>query len=151
MAGAFDIIHFMRRSISMAARMMCFVLLLVAVSPAEARRRNVEQRVGPPAALRCSRDHLTAFIGRVLLYRRQANRLVLRVRTDEETTENFTLRFGKNEDGSRYFLLRGAAFKAEDWKVIERRAGLLKPGMRAIVWVCDDGSTPVVDWRPAEE
>ena len=63
----------------------------------------------------------------------------------------FTLRLGKNEDGSRYFLLRGAEFKAEDWKAIERRAGLLKPGMRAIVWVCDDGSTPVIDWRPAEE
>ena len=47
--------------------------------------------------------------------------------------------------------VRGAEFKAEDWKRIEGRPGHLKPGMRAIVWVCDDGSTPVVDWRPAEK
>jgi hypothetical protein len=141
----------MRRNRSIAARIGCCILFLGIVSPAEARRVDAAQRVGPPAALRCSRDHLTAFIGRILLYRRQGNRIVLRVRTDEETTENFTLRLGKDEDGSRYFLLRGAEFKAEDWKAIERRSGLLKPGMRAIVWVCDDGSTPVVDWRPAEE
>ena len=151
MADTLYIIHSMRRSISVDVLMGCCFMLLVAVSYAEPRRSNVAQRVGPPTALRCPRNHLTAFIGRVLLYRRQSNRIVLRVRTDEETTENFTLRLGKNEDGSRYFLLRGAEFKPDDWKAIERRAGLLKPGMRAIVWVCDDGSTPVVDWRPAEE
>lgn len=128
-----------------------FACALALAGSAGARRGVEAQRVGPPTALRCSSDHLTAFIGRILVYRRQTGRIYLRVRTDEETTENFTLRFGKNEDGSRYFLMRGGEFKSEDWKRIEERPGRLKPGMRAIVWVCDDGSTPVVDWRPAEE
>ena len=108
------------------------------------------QRIAPSTALKCSRDHLTAFTGRVLLYRRLAGRIVLRVHTDDETTENFTLRFPKKEDGSRYFLLKGEAFKPGDWEQIEVSRSRLRPKMRATVWVCDDGSTPIIEWRPAE-
>lgn len=122
-----------------------FACTLVPASSIEA------QRIGPPATLGCSRDHLTAFIGRVAAYRRVPGRIHIRIRTDEETTENFTLRFARNQDGSRHFLMRGEVFRNEDWKHIEAGHGRLKPGMRAIVWVCDDGSTPVVDWRPAEQ
>ena len=75
---------------------------------------------------------------------------MLRVRTDEETTENFTLRFPKTEDGSKHFLLKGEGFKPEDWGQIEVSRSRLKPKMRATVWVCDDGSTPIIEWRPAE-
>jgi hypothetical protein len=108
------------------------------------------QRVAPPAALKCSRDHLTSFTGRILQYKRVPGRIKLRVRTDEATTEDFTLSFPRAGDGSRHFMMRGGAFKPEDWKRIEASHGRLRPGMRAIVWVCDDGSTPVVDWRPPE-
>ena len=108
------------------------------------------QRIAPSTGVKCSRDHLTAFTGRVLLYRRTTGRIVLRVRTDEETTENFTLRFPKTEDGSKYFLLKGEGFKPEDWGQIEVSRSRLRPKMRATVWVCDDGSTPIIEWRPAE-
>ena len=72
------------------------------------------------------------------------------MRTDESTTESFTLRFPKTEDAAKWFLLKGEQFKQSDWKLIERGRYQLRPRMRATVWVCDDGSTPIVDWRPGE-
>ncbi|MBX3277698.1 MAG: hypothetical protein KF868_06815 [Acidobacteria bacterium] len=132
------------------AAAMCICSILSADMPTAASYVN-DQRAAPPARLRCSRDHLTSFTGRILAYRRQPGRIYIRIRTDEDTTENFTLRFPRDEDAARNFLMRGEEFKSEDWKRIETRPGRLKPGMRAIVWVCDDGSTPVVDWRPAEQ
>ena len=129
--------------------MICILAFMVWVavplSPAAG-----SQRIAPSTALQCPRNHLTAFTGRVLLYRRVAGRIVLRVRTDEETTENFTLRFPQTEDGSKYFLLKGEAFKPEDWGQIEVSRSRLHPKMRATVWVCDDGSKPIIEWRPAE-
>jgi hypothetical protein len=109
------------------------------------------QRIAPPAAITCDRNHLTSFTGRILLYQLKPNRIVLRVRTDEATTENFTIKPAPGKSAEQYFLLRGEAFKTSDWSSIESAAGKLKRGMRATVWVCDDGSTPVVDWRPAEK
>jgi len=72
------------------------------------------------------------------------------MRTDEATTESFTLRFRKTQEASRSFLMNGEGFKTGDWKLIERSRYRLRPRMRATVWVCDDGSTPIVDWRPGE-
>jgi hypothetical protein len=73
------------------------------------------------------------------------------MRTDEATTESFTLRFGKTEDAAKWFLLMAEPFKQSDWALIESRRYHLRPRMRATVWVCDDGSTPIVDWRPGEQ
>ena len=72
------------------------------------------------------------------------------MRTDEATTESFTLRFRRTEDAARWFLLMGEQFKPSDWRLIERSRYRLRPNMRATVWVCDDGTTPIVDWRPNE-
>jgi hypothetical protein len=72
------------------------------------------------------------------------------MRTDEETTESFTLRFRRTEDATQWFLLMGEQFKQSDWALIESRRYQLRPRMRATVWVCDDGTTPIVDWRPGE-
>lgn len=108
------------------------------------------QRLMPPESVKCDANHLTSFTGKILSYRRRPGRVTLRVRTDEETTESFTLRFKKNEDAARWFLLSGAPFKQNDWALIERRRYHLRPRMRAAVWVCDDGSNPIVDWRPGE-
>ncbi|MBK9314789.1 MAG: hypothetical protein IPM55_11190 [Acidobacteria bacterium] len=108
------------------------------------------QRLRPPASLKCSRDHLTSFQGRIIDYKRGEKSIFLSVRTDEETTENFTLKWEDTENAEKWFLLRGEEFKAEDWKLIESAHGRLVDGMRIIVWVCDDGSKPVFDWRPKE-
>ncbi len=108
------------------------------------------QRIAPPSPLTCDRNHLTSFTGRVVRYRRQNGRIQLQVRTDEATTEDFSLRFDESEDGSKHFLMRGEAFKPSDWTLVEASRTRLRPKIRAIVWVCDDGSAPVIDWRPLE-
>jgi hypothetical protein len=124
-----------------AAVILCAAALFVS-SPARA------QRLMPPESVKCDPNHLTSFTGRILSYRRRPGRVTLRVRTDEETTEGFTLRFKTSEDAARWFLLRGEPFKQSDWALIERQRYSLRPRMRATVWVCDDGSNPIVDWRP---
>jgi hypothetical protein len=109
-------------------------------------------RIRPPdsVAARCDLNHLTSFTGTIRSYSRSASRLSLRIRTDEETTENFTLKFARGADATDSFLLHGEAFKASDWSLIERSRYRLRPNMRATVWVCDDKSNPVIDWRPRE-
>lgn len=109
------------------------------------------QRIRPPDSLKCSRDHLTSFQGRIIAYKRGKTSIFLRVRTDEETTESFTLKWGEPDKAEKWFLLRGESFQAADWKMIESSQGKLLAGMRVIVWVCDDGSKPVFDWRPKED
>ncbi|HEY0375449.1 MAG TPA: hypothetical protein VGC87_00665 [Pyrinomonadaceae bacterium] len=126
-----------------AAVILCAAALFISAS---ARA----QRLMPPESVRCDANHLTSFTGKILSYKRRPGRVTLRVRTDEETTESFTLRFKKNEDAARWFLLRGEPFKQGDWTLVERRRYQLRPRMRATVWVCDDGSNPIVDWRPGE-
>jgi len=108
------------------------------------------QRLAPPAALKCSRDHLTSYTGRILAYQRNSARISLRVRTDEETTENFTVKLATTDEAANHYLMRGETFKQSDWKLIESSPGKLLQPMRATVWVCDDGSAPVIDWRPPE-
>jgi hypothetical protein len=108
------------------------------------------QRLRPPASLTCSRDHLTSFQGRILDYKRGKQDLALRVRTDEATTESFSVKWNASEKAEMWFLLRGEEFTPGDWKLIESAPGKLLDGMRVIVWVCDDGSKPVFDWRPKE-
>ena len=127
-----------------AAVVFCAAVLVVSSSA------RAQGRLMPPESVKCDPNHLTSFTGKILSYSRKPGRVTLRVRTDEETTENFTLRFRKNEDAARWFLLRGEPFKRGDWALIERRRYHLRPRMRATVWVCDDGSNPIVDWRPGE-
>jgi len=109
------------------------------------------QRLRPPEKIRCSRDHLTSFSGAVLTFKRNNNETFLRIRTDEDTAETFTLKHLGKESAAEWFLLRGKAFESSDWKLIEIRRNKLHPRMRATVWACDDGSTPVVDWQPPSE
>ena len=127
-----------------SAAMMFCAAVIVFTSTARA------QRLRPPDSITCDPNHLTSFTGRVLSYKRSPARLRLRVRTDEQTTENFTLSFPKKEDAAKWFLIKGEPFKRSDWALIERRRYSLRPRMRATVWVCDDGSNPIVDWRPGE-
>jgi hypothetical protein len=109
-----------------------------------------QRRIRPPDSIKCDYNHLTSFTGRILYYERRPGRVSLRMRTDEATTENFTLRFRKTEDAAKWFLMKGELFKQSDWALIERSRYRLRPRIRATVWVCDDGSKPIIDWRPSD-
>jgi hypothetical protein len=128
--------------------LLCGVLLIDASLAAAA---VPSQRVRPAERIRCSRDHLTSFSGTVLEFRRSNNKTFLKVRTDEDTTEVFTLKHPGKESAAEWFLFKGKPFESSHWKRIEIRKNQLRPRMRATVWACDDGSTPVVDWQPQEE
>lgn len=137
--------------------MFCTRLLLTCVlagslplAGASASLNDSVQRLRPPESIKCSRDRLTAFQGNVIEYQRAKQDISLRVRTDEDTTERFSLKWAANEQPDTWLLTRGQAFKPEDWKLIESAPGNLLEGTRVIVWVCDDGSKPVIDWRPKE-
>ncbi|HZI18232.1 MAG TPA: hypothetical protein VEY09_06495 [Pyrinomonadaceae bacterium] len=109
-------------------------------------------RVAPPSALGCSRDDTTAFHGRVLAYSRGGGRVRIRVRTDSETTEGFTLRYGRGGPES-VFLINGGPFTAADWRRVESRPGRLRSNVRVIVWACYRGDEIVpqrIDFRPIE-
>lgn len=121
------------------------LLLLLAAAPAAG-----QGRLRPPESIKCDPNHLTSYTGRILSYQRSPGRIRLRVRTDEETTENFNLRFPRTADAARWFLLNSQPFKQTDWKLIERSRSRLRSNVRATVWVCDDKSTPIIDWRPRE-
>ena len=108
------------------------------------------QRIRPPEKITCSRDHLTSFTGKVLSMKRQKGSTRMRMRTDEETSEQFTLRHA-SDDPSQYFLMWGENFAENDWKRIEAGKNQLRPNLRATVWVCDNAENPVVDWQPAKD
>jgi len=132
----------------------CAVLLAAACAASAATRGRAPvaqegRRIAPPPGVTCDLNRLTSFTGRVTYYRRTSTAISLRMRTDEETSERFTLRFRAADGATKQFLLMGEPFKAADWKLIESRRGRLRAGMRATVWVCEGGATPtVVDWRP---
>jgi hypothetical protein len=105
-------------------------------------------RLRPPELLACPADHLTSFTGVVTAYSRGAELLRLMLTTDEGTTEEFTLRYRAGQDPARWFLYGGGPFKAARWKDIERSPGHLRVRTRATVWICDDGTQPILDWVP---
>lgn len=133
--------------------------LAFAGSPSDASRATRadapqrEGRLATPEGLSCTRDNTTSFTGRVLAYSRARGRVFIRVRTDEETTEQFSLIYGRRGDPASFFRLRGEPFGSRDWRRIETRAGRLRPGMRATVWACYEGdklSAELINWMPPE-
>jgi hypothetical protein len=122
-------------------------------SQASGQDSGQQGRIAPPAGLKCSRDNMTSFTGRVLAYQRSQARVFIRVRTDEATTESFTLRLPKSGNAAGVFLLNGEPFKQRDWSKVELSKGTLRSNMRATVWACYQGNEPkpeVIDWRPPE-
>ncbi|MCA1616876.1 MAG: hypothetical protein LC800_22895 [Acidobacteria bacterium] len=107
-------------------------------------------RIRPPSELRCDRSSLTSYDGRVIAYRRRNGSTFLRIRTNSDTTEEVVIRHPATDDPSGFYLLKGELFTKSDWRLIEKRRKVLRPGMRANVWVCRDNPTvqPVVDWQP---
>jgi hypothetical protein len=114
--------------------------LLLSASPA--------QRVAAPADIPCSRDHLTLYNGRVLALSRSTRRTTIRIRTDYDTSETVTLSHSGSGSPLQWFRLSGEPFRQSHWRLIESARNRLKRGVRANIWVCDDGSNPIVDWQP---
>ena len=79
-------------------------LLLMATTGASLAQRP-DSRITPPAAAECPRDRLTLYSGLVLRYRRSADRTVIRIRTEWQTTEEVTISHPGSDDPSRWFLL----------------------------------------------
>lgn len=104
----------------------------------------------PPTALKCDRNELTSYDGRILAYRRRRGSTFLRIRTNYDSTEEVTIHHPGTNDPSKFYLINTEPFGKDDWKRIERTRGVLKRGMRANVWVCEGNPSiqPVVDWRP---
>ena len=129
------------------------ILLLVAVivlaAGVDGHSQERSGRIAPPATLKCDRSDLTLYDGRVLTYRRRKGSTFLRIRTSFDTTEVVTIRHPSG-DPAEFYLLNGEVFTQADWQRIEKRKGVLKPGMLANAWVCRDNPAiqPVVDWRP---
>ena len=107
-------------------------------------------RIMPPPQLKCDRNDLTSYDGRITAYRRRKGSTFLRIRTNFDTTEEVTIRHPGTDDPSKFYLLNGDAFMRSDWRRIEKRTRVLRPGMRANVWVCRGNPSiqPVVDWQP---
>jgi hypothetical protein len=130
----------------------CWLFILLCLpegicSRPQAQRVSAAQRVAAPAQIPCSRDHLTLYNGRVLGLSRTKARTTIRIRTDYDTTEQVTLSHAKTGTPLQWFRLNGAAFRQGDWSVIEARRNRLRSGVKANIWVCDDGSNPIVDWQ----
>lgn len=131
-----------------------FGLHLVGAQTVSEARQGRGGRLAPPPVLKCERDQTTSFTGSVLAYERTRKLIKLRVRTDEETTEEFTIHFPKDADPMRFFLLEGERFTRNDWSKIESRRGRIRPHMRVTVWACYRGDTPeaeLLDWRPPSD
>ncbi len=113
-------------------------------------RSPQEGRIMVPPGLKCDRSDLTSYDGRVIAYRRRRASTFLRIRTNSDTTEEVIIRHPAAGDPSKFYLLNGEAFAKSNWRLIEKRWGVLRPNMRANVWVCRGNAAvqPVVDWRP---
>jgi hypothetical protein len=107
-------------------------------------------RVMPPTGLQCARNDLTVYDGKVLAYRRRKGSTILSIRTSFDMIERVAIRHPGTDDPSDFYLLNGKPFTRSDWRRIEKKRNILRPGMRANVWVCRDKPEiqPVVDWRP---
>ena len=70
------------------------------------------QRIRPPDKINCSRDHLTSYTGKVLSMKQQKGSTRIWMRTDEETSEQFTLRHA-TDNPAEYFLGVGRKVQRE--------------------------------------
>ena len=141
------------REISMRGVIAIFLLAGLPISMAGTTVPQTEGRVTPPPGLKCARNDLTVYDGKVLAYRRRKGSTLLRIRTSFDTTEAVTIRHPGTDDPSEFYLLNGEPFTTRDWRRIEERNKFLRPGMRANVWVCrgNPAIQPMVDWRPDDK
>lgn len=135
-----------RKSIFCSLFMLLCLPMGICCRP-QAQRVYAAQRLAAPAEIPCSRDHLTLYNGRVLSLSRRKARTTIRIHTDYDTTEQVSLSHARTGTPLPWFRLNGAAFRQSDWPLIEAGRNRLKRGMKANIWVCDDGSNAIVDWQ----
>jgi len=103
----------------------------------------------PPESVTCDRSQLTSYAGTVTSFQRSpgADRVV--IATDWGTLEEVRVFHATPFESGLPYLVFGEPMQSPDWRIIEREPGLLKPGVRAVAWVCADPAHPViVDWQP---
>jgi hypothetical protein len=129
---------------------LVLALMVNSVTAVPMNPQEPRGRLMPPSSLKCDRNDLTVYDGKVLNYRRSKGSTYLRIRTNFDTTEAVTIRHPGTDDPSPSYLLNAEPFTKSDWRRIEKRKGVLKPGMRANIWVCrgNPAIQPVVDWQP---
>lgn len=130
-----------------AANVPLLVLVLVAASGCVATPgiATAQGRLRPPAFVTCDRNHLTSYTGRVVSVERYHDSTTLRMETDENTSEHFTIRHD-GADVTAWFFIGGRPFTPADWQIL-LPGGRLHAGARATVWVCADELNPKVDWE----
>jgi rhodanese-related sulfurtransferase len=106
-------------------------------------------RMSVPEGIPCSANDVTTYPGVVTRYRHTRATTTITIRTDFATTETVILKHPRTGDPAQFFQLNREPFRAADWKTIEVRHGVIRPGMRAHAWVCRDGKA-LIDWRPGE-
>jgi hypothetical protein len=110
------------------------------------------RRLMPPPDLGCDVNHVTSFTGRVLSYSRRADQIFIRVRTDEATTEEFTIPYSQAQEIAKRFKLNGQPLGQNGLAKIESRWKRDKRSVRATVWACYDKdwrkpSAVLIDWQ----
>ena len=111
--------------------------------PADAPPPTARFRV--PPFVTCDRSDVTVYPGEVIRYKRSKGKAVIRIHTDEDTTEEVTA------NAPESFFINGAKFTAADWKRIEVSKGKLRPHMRAVAWFCRTSKATFIDWQIAEK
>jgi hypothetical protein len=105
-----------------------------------------------PNWLKCPRDYVTSFEGKVVFFEHEDKSVLIRMETDEETKEEFAVPYSEQDGQIDTFRLKGESFKTSDWKTIEADKGKLKADMRAVVWGCYDEknnlTVKAIDWQP---
>lgn len=107
-------------------------------------------RLRAPETFSCDRNHLTSFTGKVIGYHRSRTGLRIRVATDENTFEKFSLT-GTRGALEKQFRFNGEEFTAADWKKVEMSASRTQPKLRVTVWQCEKPKALMVDWKSARE
>jgi hypothetical protein len=109
-------------------------------------------RLAAPHGLKCDTNHLTSFTGKILSYERRPDHIFIRIRTDEATTEEFTVAYAQDQDLLKLFRLNGQALGQNGLAKIESRWKRDRRNVRATVWACYDNewrqaTAEMIDWQ----
>ncbi|WP_444919794.1 hypothetical protein ACJJID_12690 [Microbulbifer sp. CnH-101-G] len=69
--------------------------------------------------------------------------------TDDGTSEYLKLSMPGWSELLEQFRLAGNVLKPGDWQKVSAPESGLRPGVRAVIWLCEDKSyPPVINWQP---
>ncbi|WP_444929957.1 hypothetical protein ACJJIF_19600 [Microbulbifer sp. SSSA002] len=110
------------------------------------------QRLAVPEYVTCNRNQLTSWQGTVERLERAGDEVKIWISTDYGTREFLKLAMPDWQGTLGQFRLRGNTFRDADWGSLFDTAGKIKPGVKAIIWLCNtEGVKPVIDWQPPLE